>query len=247
MKKSWMIYFWVLQASWLLAQQPMEEAIAAYQQANYEAAIALYEEVLASGQHSADLYYNLGNAYYKAGLKGKAVLHYERALLLDPGSTEARENLTFVQAQIPPIEQVPPFFLKAWKETVQALLPARIWAVSGLLLLWMGAAGVILWLLGQSRERKKQGFSLALAGFLLCTAPLWLAFSRKQAETNSPFAIVLTDGGKLHAAPGEESEERLILAEGWKVECVEQLNDWYKIKLANGEMGWTKAGMLEKL
>lgn len=242
-----MIYFWLLQASWLLAQQPMEAAIAAYQQANYEAAIALYEEVLASGQHSADLYYNLGNAYFKAGLKGKAVLHYERALLLDPGSTEARDNLTFVQAQIPPIEQVPPFFLKAWKEAVQALLPARIWVVAGLVLLWMGAAGVILWLLGQSRERKKQGFSLALAGFLLCIAPLWLAFSRKQAETNSPFAIVLTDGGKLHAAPGEESEERLILAEGWKVECVEKLNDWYKIKLANGEMGWTKAGIVEKL
>ena len=246
-----MIYFWVLQTSWLMAQsnpvEQMEKAIAAYQEANYEAAIALYEEVLASGQHSGTLYYNLGNAYYKAGLKGKAVLHYERALLLDPGNAEARDNLAFVQAQIPSVEQVPPFFLRAWKEAVQALLPARIWAVSGLVLLWMGAGGVTVWLLGQSRERKKQGFSLALTGFLLCIVPLWLAFSRKQAETNSPFAIVLADGGKLHAAPGEESEERLILAEGWKVECIEQLNDWYKIKLANGEMGWTKADMLEKL
>lgn len=252
MKKNWIVCLLLAQATWLSAGSDsgkwMEEAITAYQQADYEGAIALYESVLASGQHSTGVYFNLGNACYKAGHLGKAVLHYERALLLDPYNKEVTENLNFVQQQIEPtVEAIPPFFLQAWWDSLRSVFSSTLWAAIGLLLLWLGAAGASLWLIGKTRERRKMGFKLGLTGFLLCMLPLLLAFSRKKAETDSSFAIILTDNSILRVAPSEESEERMTLKEGWKVECVDELANWFKVKLANGETGWTKMTNLEQL
>jgi tetratricopeptide (TPR) repeat protein len=252
MKKNWIVCLLLAQATWLSAGSDsgkwMEEAITAYQQADYEGAIALYESVLASGQHSTGVYFNLGNACYKAGHLGKAVLNYERALLLDPYNKEVTENLNFVQQQIEPtVEAIPPFFLQAWWDSLRSVFSSTLWAAIGLLLLWLGAAGASLWLIGKTRERRKMGFKLGLTGFLLCVLPLLLAFSRKKTETDSSFAIILTDNSILRVAPSEESEERMTLKEGWKVECVDELANWFKVKLANGEMGWIKMTNLEQL
>lgn len=252
MKKSWIVCLLLAQATWLSAGSDagkwMEDAIKAYQQADYEGAMALYASVLASGQHSTAVYYNLGNACYKAGYPGKAILNYERALLLDPHNKEVTENLNFVQLQIgSSVEAIPPFFLQAWWETLRSVFSSAVWASLGLLLLWSGAVGVGLWMIGKTRERRKRGFKLALAGFLLCILPLLLAFSRKNAETNSRFAVVLMDNSSLKMAPSEESEEQITMRAGWKVECVDELSEWFKVRLPNGDTGWMKMTSLEKI
>lgn len=253
MKKSWILFFWLLSMNALAAQnlgatQQMQEAIGAYRNEEYDRAIALYEGILSTGQHSAALYYNLGNAWYKSGVPGKAILNYERALLLDPSDRQARENLDFVSGQIQPeLEVLTPFFLRVWWEKLLIIFSAGTWTFIGLSLLWVSATGWSLWLHGRSRQRKKQGFAAGLAGLMLCILPLVLGFGRIKLEASNPYAIIMEEGSLLRVAPDEDSQDLLSLKEGWKVLCLDQFDQWHKIRLSNGEEGWVSSASLEKI
>ena len=70
-----------------------------YRQGKYLEAADTYKKMLTEGQESAQLYYNLGNCYYKLGENTQAILNYERALLLNPADRDARYNLQMAQSQ----------------------------------------------------------------------------------------------------------------------------------------------------
>jgi tetratricopeptide (TPR) repeat protein len=229
-------------------QTLFEAANKAFQEGNYGQAIEHYEAILQSGNYSDELYYNLGNAYFKNANLGKSILNYERALLLSPRDEDVQFNLEIAQAKTQDdLEQIRPFFLTEWWRNVHQLFSSGLWGALTLLSLWAAIGGFILWLLGSTRERKKQGFIGGILLLLLSVLLFFVSNSQAKFEKNSQFAIVLAPSIELKNGPDKESTAVLEIHEGLKIQLLDQIGDWQKVKLSNGDQGWLPEGSFEEI
>lgn len=230
------------------ADDTFQQANNAYQKNDFAQAAQLYRQLLADGFRSPELEYNLGNACYKLDSLGKAILHYERALLLAPHDKDIRANLDIARAQVKGgLEALPEFFLlAAWKTARSALTSSR-WGLLALALWWSGAVGLGFWLLGKTRRQKKTGFFSGATCLLLSLLPFSLALSRHWYEQNTRQAILLDETAPMRSAPDQQGSEILILHEGTKVQLLDFLGGWWQVKLPNGERGWLEGNTLEKI
>ena len=220
----------------------------AYQDKDFATAIEGYEQLLASDIESAEVEYNLANAYFRTNAYGQAVLHYERALLLTPGDEDIQHNLALTRQQlVDDIEVLPEFFLTKWWNAMRSALPATGWGILALLLWWIGVGGFCYWLIGKSRAEKKKGFLIGVVGVLLCILPFALAFSRQQFDEHSRLGIVLEHSTELRSAPDSGGKEVTTIHEGLKVKLLDQLGGWWKVQLPNGEQGWLSEGVVEEI
>jgi tetratricopeptide (TPR) repeat protein len=225
-----------------------EAANAAYSQADFKAAISQYESILATGEHSPALYYNLANSYYKENQLGKAILNYERALLLEPKDEKTLFNLALAKRKVKgEIDPVPPFFLLSWWQTSRTALSSTAWGVIALLLFWAGMAGLSLWQLGKDSVQRKKGFFGGIALVLLCFLPLALAWSSYRHQNDTDEAIVVVGTASLKSGADEHSTEIRSIYEGTKLMLLDQIGIWYKIRLENGETGWLPGSSFEEI
>ncbi len=226
----------------------LEAASAAYAKGDYKSAITQYEQVLAAGKHSEALYYNLGNCYFKNGDLGKAILNFERVLLLDANDKDALNNLAVARLQLKDeITTIPPFFLKKWWIGLRNIASVNVWGILGLLLFWGGVAGLVLWQIAKSREKRKQGFLAGIILVLLSLLPISLALSANSHAKNSNEGVILVSEVILRSGPDNLSDEVFVLHQGTKVELLDLIDSWYKVRLANGEKGWLVAGSFEEI
>ena len=239
-------------ANFLIAQNdPMEMFQAgneAYKAKKFSEAIQQYENIYEGGLRSGELHYNLGNSYYRNGQIGAAILNYERALVLDPGNKDVRFNLGITRdKQLDDISEIPKFFGTRWWNGLMNIASSSTWSSFGLLLLWLGIGGMILWLLAKERALKKKSFLVGISLLLICILPFLLSWSKKKVEQDSGIAILLEKEIPFRTAPDEESVEILLLHEGAKLDVVDQIGEWYKVRLMNGEEGWLPLTALEKI
>ncbi len=248
--KNILLAFCLLAAANLLAnpQTQFEAANAAYQKGDFHAAIDNYEQVLKTGSFSEEVYYNLGNAYFKTNQIGKAILNYERAALITPGDEDVQFNLEIANAkQVDDLGKIGKFFVKEWWQGLHKLFSSGIWGGLTLLSLWAGIGGFILWLFGESRDRKKQGFIGGIVLTLLSLLLYFIASSQATFEKNSSQAIILANKVALKNGPDKISSDVLEIHEGLKVELLDQIGGWYKVKLSNGDQGWLPTASLEEI
>jgi tetratricopeptide (TPR) repeat protein len=215
------------------AQQYFTEANEAFQAGRYPKAIEQYEAILKTGIFSTELYYNLGNAYYRLGQNGRAILNYERALRLSPSNSD-----------IEPVSQI---FLIKWGQILRGWLAADNWSVLGLIFLWTGVAGFAMWLLGQERVWKKRGFLMGSILIPLSIVPFLCATSAKSLEMNTQNGIILVRETAVRPAPDANALPTGMLHEGIKVEIKDKIQSHIKVKLPNGEEGWIEEKGLEKI
>ena len=216
-----------------------EQSNEAYIQEDYRGAVQGYENILAMGFESGELYYNLGNAYYKQGRNGMAILNYERALKWLPNDDNVRFNLRMANQHVRDRIEVPPeFFLFRWYDAVVNLFTARQWMHLMTVILLLTAAGFALfWLCDRPRWRTLFRLQL-VTGIVVLILTLPLAIQRHQWETGADAGIVTTVSVKCHAAPHEGSTELFILHEGTKFRILEEDAGWSKIELIDGKQGW---------
>ncbi len=245
---SWIILLCCLGVQADTPQRQLQEANEAYQQKNYTLAIDRYESLVQEGVQSKELYYNLGNAYYRNQRLGKAILYYERALKLAPNDADIQHNLQIAAYERKDdFGEIPPFFLsRAWDWASQ-LFSSMIWSVLTILLVWLGVGGFIRWMIAQERPQRKQGFLigvLALTGSLL---PFFLAKTAARLELNSGQAIITTATTTIHTNANKSSAVLYRLHEGTKVKLLDNIGDWDKVRLSNGEQGWVPTEALEQI
>lgn len=248
--KNRLLVFCVCSLTTLLAnpQAQFEAANAAYQKGDFLSAIDNYEQVLETGSFSEEVYYNLGNAYFKTDQLGKAILNYERAALNAPNDEDIQFNLAIANAKkVDDIGTIGKFFVTEWWQGLHKMFGSGIWGGLTILSLWAGIAGFVLWLLGESRDRKKQGFIGGIVLTLLSILLYFVASSQANFENNSGQAIVLANKVALKNGPDKISTEVMEIHEGLKVELLDQIGDWYKVKLSNGDQGWLPLGSLEEI
>lgn len=236
-----------------LTAQPEEQAIfqsanQAFSDRNYDQAIQLYESILEKNIQSPELYFNLGNCFFQKKEWGQSILNYERALLLDPNSSEILQNLALAKSEtIDEIAVLPNFFLTRWWAKIRDLTHSGIWSTLGILLFWLGIAGLIFWILGKERTQRKRGLlgGMMILGWSFIV--FGLAYSSYQAQQKSGSAIIMSKETSLKSLPDEISSEILPLHEGTKVRITEKVTSWYKVRLDNGEVGWIIQSDLEEI
>lgn len=217
----------------------------AYRDQNYKKSISLYEEIIAQGMTedkvSAQLYYNLGNAYFRDNQLGKAILCYERALLLDPGDGDIRHNLRFAQNRtVDRIDAAANLFLTNWFRGVRNLFSSNQWAITGvvLFLLFLTCLGVYLFV--RLLWARKTAFYAGIVLFLLMIGANIFAFSQKNERVRRDSAIVMVGAATVNASPDTNSNQLFELHEGTKVKIRNSDGNWFEIQIANGSVGWIR-------
>ena len=224
------------------------QADALYRSAHYAEAAQGYEGVLAEGFCSAELYYNLGNSYYRLGQMGRAILNYERALRLSPSMGDARENLDLANSKTTDrIAVLPKLFIVRWYDALCTRVTPATWQIIVLILLALTGAAVALLCLSRRLGVRKGAFiSLLSLAVLLILAVLLLIVSTSHFNARRA-AIVMQPSVTVKSSPEMQSVDKMILHEGTKVTIVDHLSGWYKITLADGTTGWCQTHTVERI
>ncbi len=228
-------------------QSLWQKANAAYSEGKWNDAIKDYGMIASLGIENAQLYYNLGNANFKAGNLPEAILNYERALKIDPSYADARYNLEFASTQTQDrIEAVPEFILRTWTRKVCYLLGSDQWAVIFLVGLALLCSMVLLFFLSPTTAGKRTGFILAIVLLLFDGATLGFSLHQKNDYSVRDEAIVMSPVISAKSSPSQSGNMDLfVLHEGTKVTVLDTVGDWYNITISDGRQGWVRAGDLE--
>lgn len=221
----------------------------AYQDGDYRAAIESYEAVLEAGFRSAGLEYNLGNAYFKAGELGRAILHWERALELSPGDPDTRANLELARSlTVDAVEPLPRFWLAAFVSWWIRLLP-RVWLIGLVALGWTAlTGGIVLRIVGRASWTAGVGRWTSYAGalvLLLLGPPLVV---RETGVGTPERAVVLAAAVPVRSAPAAEDDLTLFeIHEGTRVRIDQRAGGWLEIVLDDGNVGWVPDDAVETI
>ena len=226
-----------------------QAGVQAYSAGDWDQAAQDWSDVAATGLRSKELYFNLGNAYYKGGEIAKAILFYERALRLDPSDADIRYNLEFARNLTQDrIDEVPEFILKTWIRKVNYLLPSNAWAGLSLFLLALALGLFLLFLLGPSAGARRTGFFTGIAALLLALAAWGFAHSQKAAAERHDAAIVMRPVTSVTSSPsGDAAKSLFILHEGTKVKVLDEVSGFTDIELADGRRGWIATQDIERI
>lgn len=218
------------------------KANTAYQAGFYENAIALYDKVIKEGYTSSELYYNLGNAYYKADKIPLAILNYERALKLDPGNEDLQYNLKVANNQIiDKIDQLPRLFYERWWTSLKQLNSTDGWATLTIALCVVLFLLVSAFLLSISIRLRRVLLPTFLVVLFFMLTSFILSYETYSDAVKRKDAIVIEATLPVKSSPEDSGIDLFVIHEGLKVEILDELTGWKEIRIANGSKGWVKS------
>lgn len=246
MKKLAYLLLLFTQVFW--AQKEFDNANALYRKGDFQGAANAYEHVLRSKKESAELYFNLGNAYYKLNRVAPSIYNYEKALLLAPNDKEISTNLKFAQKlQIDDVKEVPKVGFRKMIEDFTSGLHYNSWAK-------LAVGGAFLFLLlfvgyyfsGATLVKRIFFVSMFLALLLIVLSVFAAIFEKSTYEAERP-AIVFAGIAGVKSEPQKNAADAFLLHEGSKVYVLETLDNWKKIELGDGSQGWMESSAIREL
>ena len=230
------------------AQGNFEKANSLYQKGKYKEAVVVYESILNSKQHSAEVYFNLGNCYYKLNKVAPAIYNYEKALVLHPEDADVINNLKFAQKRtIDEIKVVPKVGFAKLLRDFTGIYHYNTWA-------WIAISFSALFLLAfvgyyfSAFTRTKRLFFFGMFLFLvfLLISVAAALFEKSYWENEKP-AVVFADIAEVYSEPQKASSTVVVLHEGTKVFVMETVAKWKKIQLTDGTEGWIDAQTIKEV
>lgn len=230
------------------AEELWDMANLAYNEGNFEKAAATYEQILSQNLHSAALYYNLANAYFKQGELGKALLNYNRASRIAPGDEDIRHNQEYAEKMTKDsIEKIPEFFLITWLRSVRGAMSCTAWTVLSIVMLAIALVMALLYLLAQRMSLRKVGFYTMAVAVLLFVATSIFAISERNQLVGRSEAIVMSTAASVKSSPDRSATELFVLHEGTKVSIGETTDGWAEVRIADGRKGWIEDKRIERI
>ncbi|EKT3958426.1 tetratricopeptide repeat protein [Flavobacterium psychrophilum] len=246
MKNILFIFLLITQTFW--AQTAFDKGNNLYQKGNYQEAITVYESVVKSGQQSAELYFNLGNCYYKLNKVAPAIFNFEKALLLNPNDSEIRNNLAFAQKMtIDEVVETPKVgFAKIIRDFTSSY-HYDTWA-------WIAIVFSVLFLIcfvgyyfSNTTMLKRIFFTSVLFILLFAMVSVFAGFFEKNQSNNDRPAIVFADITLVKSEPKSNAQDAFVLHAGTKVFVLESLNNYKKIQLLDLKEGWIEKSAIKEL
>ena len=235
------VVFSLITRSVLIAQPsaPFAKANQEYAAGDFSAAIQDYEELVRSGQDTPNLFYNLGNAYFRKNDFGRAILNYERALALDPHHPEAQANLRVARDEARALELVP----NRW-ERVFAFANENQYAIAAAVAFWLGTVSIVAWVIG-----RRSGAAIALSILSLSIFAIAVAGTYQLSHGKNGRGLAIVTGDKVDArlATADNANRVLTLPAGSEIQIVSQRGDWIYAALPNDLRGWIPANATEQV
>ena len=223
------------------------QADSAYAHEDYEAAAAIYEQLISENGESAQVYFNLGNAYYRQDKMAKAILNYERASLFDPGDRDIRFNLDMARSKT--IDKIVPesemFFVTTFRSLVLSMSVGS-WAWLAIAAFILMLAGIGVYLFVPELWAQKTGFVAALLLLIVCVFANVAAYQQLRQIEQRTGAIIMAPSVVVKSTPSDSGTDLFILHEGTRVRVVDDsMRDWCEIRMADGKEGWMQKSKME--
>lgn len=242
----------------MTAQTLTQQADSAYMNDNFAKATELYLEIAETEGTSSELYYNLGNSYYRQGKLGKAILYYERALRLDPSNKDARANLEFVNTKITDEPGDRGMFISNTVNGFAQKIPANTWAGIALATFILLLGAVALYVFTSNITLRKTGFFGGIILLAICVVANIFASIATRYSTSSTDAVIIVPSTLLSTSPRvpkDRSEEALLLHEGTVVQIIDSVTTridststkWYDVQVDNNNRAWINGNAIERI
>lgn len=249
MKKIITLIFFIVGLGSVFGQQEVffTQANDFYNKGDYAKAIDLYKRVLDNGQHSAELYFNLANAYYKIQEVGPSIYYYEKAVKLSPEDTDILNNYAFAkQTRIDKIEGLPNGIVKRFYKKLMNF-NVDFWGISAIVASVIFVLGFVLFYMSTDPLKRKLFFGVWVLSLFVGIATLVLAFLSMSYNKEHVYGILFADEVSVQSEPNRRSEQLFKLHEGTKLQLLETIDDWSKIILVNGKSGWITSKSIKVL
>jgi tetratricopeptide (TPR) repeat protein len=217
-----------------------------YEEKDYSSAIRLYESILNQGKESAPVYFNLGNAYFKSGDLGRAVLYYSRARRLQPGDEDIHHNLRFAsqfsRVQMEGVELNPiNTFLTSLVDNYR--LEVLAWVSSGLFLLFLMAL-LVRWGAGINNSLVRLTTVISLILLLIACG---LTSFKYRHDFLTRRAVIVANESPVYTGPSEQSDLELEGAPGLVVEILAESTDYFNVLFENKRRGWISRNLVAEI
>lgn len=210
-----------------------------YNQGKYAEALSRYQAILKTNEHSAELYFNIANAHYKLNHIAPSVYYYEKALALKPNDKDIKNNLSFANnMRVDAIDNLPEVGLSKFVKNFANIMSFDAWAKVSIGLVVLFVLLYLAYYFTYTTGKKRLLFiSSTLSVFLAFIALAFTFYNYNLARQNNP-AIVFAQEAQVKSEPNLRSDEAFVLHEGTKVQVLDTVNNWKKIKLSDGKTGW---------
>lgn len=225
-----------------------KDADAAYRAGNYQQAIVDYKSLLRTGI-SADLYYNLGNAYYRSDSLAQAILAYERALRLSPGDKDISFNLQFARSKT--IDKLMPqddVVFTTWYHSIVNMTSADNWAVMSIVAIVLTLCLMLVFLFVPYIRLRKVGFFGGLFFLAVFGFTTLFAWTQKRILLERKGAVIISPSVSVKNTPNANGTDAFVIHEGTHVDVTDSsLKQWRAVRLADGREGWILARQIEMI
>jgi len=226
----------------------MEKGNTYYRDGEYEQAIEEYRKLVDEDYLGASLFYNLGNSYYRIGKIGLAILYYEKALKLSPSDEDIKHNLNFAQlSTVDRIQPLPTFFLFEWWEDILGSFTENGWAyiifVLYLLVIMIAAS----YFFARSVKQQKLILFSGVATLFILAIAISLLIVKINRDENVKSGIVVEQFVTVKSSPDPKSTDAFVIHEGLKVNLEDKLDEWVKVRLADGKVGWIENNYVKQI
>ncbi len=218
-----------------------EEANSLYKSEKYQQAINKYKEIESSGNISSELYFNLGNCYYKLHEVAPSIYNYEKALFLDPSNEDAGVNLIIAKKlTLDRIEELPETLFQKLNKNYLKKLHYNTWAILAVVLSVLMGIFFLLFYFSDSSRTKRLYFIISFFNLFLLSSVLLIAYHQFTQSESTKEAIVFVTEVSIKNEPTANSDEIFTLHEGAKVMVIDTVDEWNKIKLVDSKIGWLR-------
>ncbi len=219
-----------------------------YNQGLYDSALMDYQTLLDNNIESGELYYNMGNAYYKNNDIASAILYYEKARKLLPNDDDVNYNLNIANSMIvDKIDKVPQLFYYQWWNYFTNLFSGNLWTIISLVTFAILVSFIGLFILSKTRRSRKILFYLSAFFLLITISSASLAYHNYKQIVNHDEAIVFTSSITAKSSPTQNSVDLFVIHEGTKVKVIDKINNWIEIKIQNGSTGWLPSNSVKEI
>lgn len=216
-----------------------EQGNTLYNDGNYTLAIEKYQTILENGKHSAELYFNLGNAYYKLNNIAPSIYYYEKALQLAPNDKEILNNIAFARNMtIDDIATIPEIGFSKFVNSITNMMSFDAWAMMAVGFVILFVILILSYYFSYTSFKKRIAFVVSSASIVFACVSVIMAYHNYNLKKNDKPAIVFAKESQIKSEPNLRSTEAFKLHEGTKVQILDTVNNWKRIKLADGKTGW---------
>ncbi|WP_046754936.1 tetratricopeptide repeat protein [Kordia jejudonensis] len=220
----------------------------AYNEGKYQEAITQYKSILDTGEYSAELYYNLANAYYKTNVIGPSIYYFEKALQLSPNDKDILNNLAFARNMtIDAIEPLPKTQLSKFSSNITGTFTYNQWAWIAVILAFICVISFLLYQFSYQSLQKRIYFLISFIVFIFMLGIIAITYQQYEKAQQDRPAIVFAAETTVKAEPNLRSDAVFTLHEGTKVQVLDTVADWKKIRLIDGKIGWIIAEDINEL